>query len=187
MSNSSINYSGTSALHFYTFQYMCMPRPLTYISHMQNVAPGPPQNLEVLTIFQNFLGLRWDPPSHPNGILTHYRVGISEFLAYPMSKCVILVHVYLCKQSLNCQVNAYAAYVCLHLFISFLLFISLPSKSFLAPLSILLFFPPFLPPLPSILPPTINRCAIYLSVQVHKTGLYQYRTTLEVLPTYWTN
>ena len=40
---------------------------------------------------------------------------------------------------------------------------------------------------PSLVPPTINRCAIYLSVQVHRTGLCRCRTDLGVLPTDWTN
>ena len=54
----------------------CMPHPLTYILSLPHVAPGPPQNLEVVTVFHNSLVLRWDPPSRPNGIITKYTVSI---------------------------------------------------------------------------------------------------------------
>ena len=83
------------------------------------------------------------------------------------------------------EIQKYNAYV--SLFIPFLL--SLFSTYFLASPFLLLF--PLLFSLlfflPSILLPTINRCAIYLSVQVNGTGLCQYRTDLGVLPIDWTD
>ena len=44
------------------------------LSRMHTVAPGPPRNLEVVNVFHVSLGLRWDPPLNPNGVITSYRV-----------------------------------------------------------------------------------------------------------------
>ena len=93
---------------------------------------------------------------------------------------------YICMYFVStAEIQKYNAYV--SLFIPFLL--SLFSTYFLASPFLLLF--PLLFSLlfflPSILPPTINRCAIYLSVQVNGTGLCQYRTDLGVLPIDWTD
>ena len=44
------------------------------LSRMHTVAPSRPQNLEVVNVFHVSLGLRWDPPLNPNGIITYYRV-----------------------------------------------------------------------------------------------------------------
>ena len=44
------------------------------LSHMHTVGPDRPQNLEVVSVFHVFLGLRWDPPLNPNGVIISYRV-----------------------------------------------------------------------------------------------------------------
>ena len=51
-------------------------------SHMQTVVPGPPQNLEVVSVFHDSIDLRWDPPANPNGIITQYRVSVKIVLLW---------------------------------------------------------------------------------------------------------
>ena len=66
--------------------YVCMSvRNLCSIpSHMQTVAPDPPQNLQVVNVFHDYLGLRWEPPTRPNGIITEYNVSHIRDLVLPV-------------------------------------------------------------------------------------------------------
>ena len=116
---------------------------------------------------------------------------LSFCMVYPIWECACSsVQVEIKMVQLQCQVMFIC---CIHLSTtrlfptSFLFLISVSSTFFLTSSSLLLFSLHFslLFLLPSILPPSMNRCAIHLSVQVHRTGLYQYRTTLGVLPIDW--
>ena len=60
-----------------SIHYLCMftsSHLCSIPSHIQTVAPGPPQNLRVVNVFHNYLGLRWEAPTRPNGIITEYNV-----------------------------------------------------------------------------------------------------------------
>jgi len=59
-------------------------------------APSEPQNLQVVNIFHISLGLTWEPPASPNGIITQYRVS-----------CGILVYTYVRRpvKMLHCMMN----------------------------------------------------------------------------------
>ena len=100
------------------------------------------------------------------------------------------VQVEITMVQLQCQVsvNVHMLHTSFYYLLIFFL-LPLPHFCFLYLLSYLSipstpFSPLFL--LSSILPLTLNRFAIHISVQVHRTGLYKYRATdLEVLPIDW--
>ena len=104
---------------------------------MQTVVPGPPQNLEVVSVFHDSIDLRWDFPANPNGIITQYRVSHIRLLCEKcvtvgaLNLCCLFLHTQLhpimakCAREISCPLHLIAA-TCAHTLLPLFITIAAP-------------------------------------------------------------
>ena len=75
-------------------------------THTQCIAPSEPLNVLIRTNEENSVDVRWEPPSHPNGVITHYTVSTTHIHTVPAT---VFLQLYPPLCSYNCTVSVLVA------------------------------------------------------------------------------